>query len=81
MALSKLENVPLKENDLSYWLNVLSTLNTEGKPSMRQDVEAKRLSEVELFAGTVLAFGIKHNYPTPVNQIFYDKMQAMEKTY
>ncbi len=48
---------------------------------MRQDVEAKRLSEVELFAGTVLAFGKKHNYPTPVNQIFYDKMLAIEKTY
>ncbi len=81
MALSQLENVPLTEDDLSYWLNVLSTLNTQGKPSMRQDVEAKRLSEVELFAGTVLAFGKKHNYPTPVNQIFYNKMQAMEKAY
>lgn len=81
MALSKLENVLLTEDDLSYWLNVLSTLSIEGKPSMRQDVEAKRLSEVELFAGTVLAFGKKHNYPTPVNQIFYDKMLAMETAY
>lgn len=81
MALSALENVALTEDDLSYWLNVLSTLSIEGKPSMRQDVEAKRLSEVELFAGTVLAFGKKHNYPTPVNQIFYDKMLAMETAY
>ena len=81
MALSALENVPLTQDDLSYWLHVLSTLNTEGKPSMRQDVEAKRLSEVELFAGAVLAFGKKYVYPTPVNQIFYDKMLAIEKEY
>ncbi|WP_439647377.1 ketopantoate reductase C-terminal domain-containing protein [Aquibacillus saliphilus] len=29
-------------------------MNPEGKPSMRQDMEAKRHSEVELFGGTVL---------------------------
>ena len=37
-------------------VKVLSTLNRR-KPSMAQDVEAKRFSEVELFAGTVLSLG------------------------
>jgi len=54
LALSRAEGVGLTEDDLHYWLRILGTLNPGGKPSMRQDLEAGRKTEVGLFAGTVL---------------------------
>ena len=81
LDLSKKEAVDLTEADLNYWLSVLGTLSPNGKPSMAQDVEAHRLSEVELFAGTVIELGRKHRIPTPVNQELYDKIKMIESQY
>lgn len=81
ILLSEKEGVNLTEMDLIYWLGVLSTLSPEGKPSMRQDVEARRKSELELFAGTVLEYGKKHGIDTPVNREIYDKITELENSY
>ena len=81
IALSQAEGVHLSEDDLSYWLNILSTLNPKGKPSMRQDVEARRYSKVALFAGTVLALADTHAIQTPVNQMLFQRIQEMEAAY
>ena len=50
-------------------------------PSMRQDGLAKRKSELELFSGTILKLGKKHNIPTPVNQRIYEKILEIESLY
>ena len=81
IALSEKENVNLTEADLDYWLNVLEGLNPGGKPSMRQDLESKRKSEVDLFAGTVLSISKKHDMLSPVNQMLFDKIKAMESHF
>jgi 2-dehydropantoate 2-reductase len=81
MVLSEKEGINLTETDLKYWLNVLDFLNPEGKPSMRQDMEAKRFSEVELFSGTVLEFGEKHSVSTPVNEELYRRIKEIEAQY
>jgi len=81
IALSEKEGVNLSEDDLQYWLKVLGTLSPDGKPSMAQDVEAKRPSEVELFAGTVIALGEKHGVPTPVNRELYERILEKESKY
>ena len=81
ITLSVKEGINLNDDDLNYWLKVVSTLNPEGKPSMRQDVEAKRYSEVEIFAGTVLELGKKHHAETPVNIELYQKIKALESQY
>jgi 2-dehydropantoate 2-reductase len=81
MVLSEKENVGLSDADLDYWLKVLEGLNAAGKPSMRQDLEARRKSEVELFAGTVLALSRKHHVQSPVNQMLYDKIKGMESDF
>ena len=62
-------------------LNVLDPLSPEGKPSMRQDMEAKRLSEVELFSGAVLERGRKYNVSTPVNEELYRRIKEIEAQY
>lgn len=81
IALSEKESVSLREEDLYYWLNVLGTLSPEGKPSMAQDVDAHRPSEVELFSGTVLKLGKKHGIPTPINKMLYEQFQIIESEY
>lgn len=81
ILLSEKEGINLTEMDLEYWLGVLGTLNPQGKPSMRQDVEARRKSELELFAGTILEYGKKHGIDTPVNREIYDKITELEKSY
>ena len=48
---------------------------------MAQDVEAQRISEVELFAGTVIELGRKYQMPTPINQELYEKIKSMERQY
>ncbi|MFB0920944.1 MAG: ketopantoate reductase C-terminal domain-containing protein, partial [Oscillospiraceae bacterium] len=80
-ALSEKENVNLSQADIDYWLHILGGLNPQGKPSMLQDIEAKRHSEVELFSGTVLELGKKHGLSFPVNRMLYDKIKAIEATF
>lgn len=79
--LSQKTDINLTVEDLNYWLNILSKLNPEGKPSMRQDMEARRYSEVELFAGEVLELGKKYGVSTPVNRKLYDRIKFIEGQY
>lgn len=82
MAISKYEGAELTEEDLHYWLyDVLTKVSPKGKPSMRQDMEAKRYSEVEMFAGTVIQMGKKYGVETPVNQMLYNKIKEIEAKY
>jgi 2-dehydropantoate 2-reductase len=81
IALSEKKGINLTEDDLSYWLKILSTLSPAGKPSMGQDLEARRYSEVELFSGTVIKMGEKYGIPTPVNKQLYDKIKFIESQY
>ena len=81
LTLARAEGVPLTEDDLSYWLKVLSTLNPSGKPSMRQDLEAGRFSEVGLFAGTVLELGGKHGIDCPVNRMLFNRIAEIERGF
>jgi 2-dehydropantoate 2-reductase len=81
IALSEKAGVHLTEADLDYWLSVLATLSPDGKPSMAQDVEARRPSEVELFAGTVLHLAKQYGITTPINQDLYHRIQLIESQY
>ena len=81
ITVAQREGIKLTEADFEGCVKVLCGLSPEGLPSMRQDAMAKRKSEVELFAGTIIRLGAKHNLPTPVNQRYYDIIKAMEAKY
>ena len=59
--------IDLRSEDIEAWEQVMMTLSPQGKTSMLQDVEAGRKTEVEIFAGRVVALGQKYDVPTPVN--------------
>jgi len=77
IPLSEKVGLPLTEEDLAYWLKVLGSLRPEGKPSMQQDMEAGKTTEVELFSGTVMEQGRKFGISTPVNESLYQKITSM----
>lgn len=81
IQIANLENVPLTEADLDYWLDVLSKLTPDGKPSMAQDVEARRKSELPLFAGTVRQYAKKHGISVPFNDALYAQITEKEMSY
>ncbi len=81
IPLAQKEGVDLSYGDIPYWLDIIDTLNPQGKPSMRQDVEARRLSEVDMLSGAVLEMSNKHGVKSPVNEMLYQKLKAIETDY
>ena len=75
------EGIILEDREIDYWLEIMDGLNPAGMPSMAQDVKAKRYSEVELFAGTIVRLGKKHNLSVPVNEEFYRYFNELEAGY
>ncbi len=59
----------------------MATLSPEGKTSMLQDIEGGRKTEVEIFAGEVVAMGREHGIPTPVNEAVLHIIKVMEAGY
>lgn len=78
IALAQCAGVNLTEADLAGWDNVLRNLSPSGKTSMLQDIEAGRQTEVEIFAGKVVALGLKYGIPTPVNDTILHIIRALE---
>jgi 2-dehydropantoate 2-reductase len=76
--LAQKAGIDLTENDIDEWDGIMSSLSPTGKTSMLQDVEAGRKTEVELFAGKVVALGKAFEVPTPVNQTVQHIIKAIE---
>ena len=80
IAISRAKGTGLAEADLESWYGTLLGLSPDAKTSMLQDVEAGRKTEVEAFAGTVIALGEGTGVPTPVNRLFFNLIRTIEQT-
>ena len=79
--IAKAEGVNGTETMITEAIEQVQTMSPEGKTSMFQDVLAGRKTEVEMFAGTMIDFGKKHNIPTPYNKILKEMIDSIyEKT-
>lgn len=78
VAVAAAEGVNLGEDDIDAGVALERTLNPTGYPSMRQDMVAGRATEVDMFAGTVVALGRRHGIPTPVNERWLRTIKDME---
>jgi len=76
-----LEGHVITDSEFDEWVALLDSFAPQGKPSMRQDGEAHRKSEVELFAGTMVRLAEKHGVDVPVNEWLYEKVREMEAAY
>ena len=81
ITLSEKAGANLTHEDIEKFNKILLDLNPQGMTSMLQDVEAGRKTEVEMFAGKVIALGRHYNVPTPVNQRLFDLIKEIEAKY
>jgi 2-dehydropantoate 2-reductase len=81
VELSKLEATGLTQADVDAWHETLAGLDPTGKTSMLQDVEARRPTELDLFAGTVLERARRHGLETPVNRTVYRIVRGLEAQF
>ena len=79
ITLAKASDVNLSEADIEDWREILQTLSPEGKTSMLQDFEARRPTEVEVFAGKVVALGRELGIATPVNAALRHAIRVLEQ--
>lgn len=68
VAVANAEGVALGPEDVRRWYAVLDGQPYEGRTSMLQDVVAGRPTEVDVFAGRVVALGEQRGIPTPYNR-------------
>ena len=79
--IAALEGHPVSDEEFDAWLKLADTFAPGGKPSMRQDGQARRKSEVELFAGTMVRLAKKHGVSVPVNEWLYKRVMEIEAAY
>lgn len=79
ISIAEKAGINLSEEDIAKYTEILKTLSPEGKTSMCQDVEAGRKTEVEIFAGTVMELGRRYGIETPVNNVLYKLIRAIEQ--
>lgn len=81
VALAPHCGVDLTDGDVEEALLMLDSLDGEGKNSMLQDREAKRKTEVDLFAGEICRLGERFGVPTPVNALLFRMIRTLEWQY
>jgi len=77
--LAEKAGINLTRDDIDEYFKIFDTLSPNGKTSMLQDVEACRKTEVEIFSGTVIELGKKYGVPTPVNNMLFKMIRALEQ--
>lgn len=79
VSLAEKAGISISGDDIAKYVAVINTLSPEGKTSMLQDIEAGRKTEVEIFSGTVIEMGKQYGVETPVNNILFRMIRALEK--
>lgn len=81
ISIAQTSNINLNQDHLEKYVLLMDTLNPQSMPSMRQDGLAKRLSEVELFSGTLIQKAKHLKMSVPVNEYLYKTIKDIESKY
>jgi len=80
-AIAGVLGIPVGEREVAQYLGILRTLDPAALPSMGQDRRQKKRSEVEMFAGVVIAYGERLGIETPVNEYMRRRVREIESEY
>lgn len=80
-AIAKAEGIQNTDKMIDEALESFGKMTADGKPSTLQDVEGHRKTEVDMFAGTMIEFGKKHNIPTPYNMVLKDMLEVIQEGF
>ena len=71
--------VSLTETDIEKHMASLLKMPPANKPSTLQDLEKGKKTEADMLSGTVMRLGAESGVPTPVNEVLYHGVKALEK--
>jgi len=71
--------IDLKAEELGKWVDAIKKLAYDALPSMAQDVRAGRVSELSLFAGTIVPLAHEHGIDVPVLEDLYARILAIDE--
>lgn len=75
---AKAEGIKNTDKMLADAIKSLDAMSPDGRTSMLQDIEAHRRTEVDMFAGTIIKLGEKHNIQTPYNKVLNELIKVIE---
>lgn len=78
MLIAQKRGIDITEEDMLAQREALAKVPPKNKTSMLQDLEQKRPTEVDMFAGTVCRMGRELGIPTPVNEFYYHALRTLE---
>lgn len=81
IAVANAHGVSIGQSEIDQLKKTMKIVDENGKTSMLQDREAKRYSEVDEFSGEIIRLGKQYGIVTPYNELIYNMVKAIEKTY
>ncbi|HEY4539685.1 MAG TPA: ketopantoate reductase family protein [Faecalibacter sp.] len=81
IAVANAHDVSIGQAEIDQLKKTMKIVDENGKTSMLQDREAKRYSEVDEFSGEIIRLGKQYGIATPYNELIYNMVKAIEKTY
>ena len=81
IAVGNAHGIEIGQPEIDKLKKTMKIVDELGKTSMLQDREAKRYSEVDEFSGEIIRLGKMYGVPTPYNELIYNMVKAIEKTY
>lgn len=79
VALAQAQNIGLNESFIELQEETIKKIPPHNKPSTLQDLENKKNTEIEMFAGTVIRLGRKLEIETPMADFFYHAIRVLEE--
>lgn len=79
VEISKKLNINGSKNFINVAFELIDSIPGNLKPSMLQDIENNKITEVDIFAGEVCRLGKKYNIPTPKNELVFDIIKSMDE--
>lgn len=80
-AVANAKGIQLTDDHVHSWFDVLRPMSSEGMPSMRQDIVAKRKTELALFSGTVVPLAEECGIKVPTLKDLMQRIQRIENSY
>lgn len=74
-----LEGIQIEPEEIRSWMKAINGLSPDSMPSMRQDMLAGNVTEVDLFSRTIMELAEKHGMEVPMNAMLYGKIKEKER--
>jgi len=78
-AIAQRKGIDIGEAEIEKQEQTIRKIPPKNKPSTLQDLEAGRITEIEMFAGNVVRMGRELGIPTPINEMFYHGICVREE--